>query len=377
MGHSSPNQPLKVLLLARGGSMDGSQRQFCYLLRGMDRSRFEPLVLLDRDGPLTDSLMQCGVQARVMPLHPWRSFPTGLFRYLDGLKIARWGKQHGIGLLHVTDAWKSGYLHFVARRLNVPGILHVRGPLSPRDIRKLQLCRASAIIAIAQRYRDDLQAAGISSDRVEVIDDAVDLDRFRPNRAAGEEFLQKKFGVRGEATIGLVGRIEPFKRVTEFLEVVAPLARSATRRMKVLIVGQPKDDNYHRTVLETTNRLGLANHVTFTGRCNDMELIMAGLDILVTMSGGSTMFEAMACATPVLSVREDGLHSLHTRHNETAMCVTTAQAGPATAALAHLVDDPALRERLGRAGRAWVEAHLSPAALVDRTQALYARLTGK
>jgi glycosyltransferase involved in cell wall biosynthesis len=94
----------------------------------------------------------------------------------------------------------------------------------------------------------------------------------------------------------------------------------------------------------------------------------------MTMSGGSVMFEAMACAKPVLYVRTDSRHSVHMRHGETAWCVTTDRPEPATAALAQLAGDPDLRQRLGLAARAWAQRHLSVATMVTRTQALYDRL---
>ena len=127
---------------------------------------------------------------------------------------------------------------------------------------------------------------------------------------------------------------------------------------------------------EAVQRLGLQGRVVFTGHCQDMPRAMASLDLLVTMSGGSVMFEAMACAKPVLSVRVDGRHSLHTRHYQTAWCVTTDRPEPVTEALDRLIGEDSLRERLGRAARAWTEQHLSPAALVARTQAVYGRLLG-
>ena len=311
-----------------------------------------------------------------MPMRAWRSFPAVMHRYFDARRIARMAKRHGVDLVHASDVWRSGYMHFAARRLGVPSVLHVRGPMSGRDILKHEVARADAVIVIAQRYHEDLLSAGIRADRLEVIDDAVDLQRFRPG-LAGRDFLQERFGVDGRLFVGLVGRVGPFKRVIEFLEVIAPLARNADDRVVYLVIGGPGREPYYQAVLDATRRLGLRDRVVFTGHCEDMPETIAALDIFATMSGGSAMFEAMACARPVLSVRTDGRHSVHTRHDETAWCVTTDRSGPATAALARLIDRPDLRERLGRAGQGWVRRHLDVATMCDRTQALYERLVAR
>jgi glycosyltransferase involved in cell wall biosynthesis len=102
--------------------------------------------------------------------------------------------------------------------------------------------------------------------------------------------------------------------------------------------------------------------------------MLSGLDLLVTLSGGSTMFEAMAMSTPVLSIRSDGRHSLHTRHGHTAWCVDGSDSEVAAEALAHLLDNNDLRQRLGHAAREWVVRNLSSATMVNRTERVYEML---
>jgi glycosyltransferase involved in cell wall biosynthesis len=237
---------------------------------------------------------------------------------------------------------------------------------------KHRLRHASAVIAIAQRYEQDLAAAGLDGGKVQVIDDAVDLGRFRPDPSAAPA-LRQEIGLADCLLVGLVGRIEPFKCVREFVDIIAPLAGGADGRVAFLVVGQPGPRSYYKALLETVRQRGLSRQVIFTGRRDDMPRVMAGLDVLVTLSGGSTMFEAMACGACVLSVRADGRHSVHTRHDQTAWCVTTNQHQPATAALAQLLADGERRRRLGNAGRIQVQEHLSAGRMVVATAALYER----
>jgi len=344
-----------------------------YLVGELDRRRYEPVVLLDRPGPTTDWLRRFDVEPEILSLRRWRGFPAALLRRVDARRLCRLAKRRGVDLVHASDMWKAGYMHYVARRLGIPSVLHIRGPVAPRDIRKHRVASSSAVIAIAERYRRDLVNSGISPLKAEVIDDAVDVDYFRPG-LAGREFLKERYAANGRVLVGLVGRIEPFKRVLEFLEAVAPLARDPRRSATYLVIGRVKDKDYYQAVQASVKRLGLAGSVILTGHCGEMPHALSALDILVTMSGGSVMFEAMACAKPVLSVRTDGRHSVHTRHDETAWCVTAESPQPATEALARLIDDEPLRLRLGQAARAWAACHLSPASMAEKTQAVYERL---
>lgn len=370
MGVEASDPVRRILLLARGGPIGGSQRQVGYLARGLDRRRFEPIVVLDQPGPTAEDLRSSGIDVHVIRMRKWRSIPDAFLRYRGAFRIAALGARRGVDLVHASDLWRSGYAHFAARRLGVPCVLHVRGPISERDISKHRVARAAAAVTIARRYQEDLLAAGIPSQRLSLIDDSVDLQQFRPDLPE-RDAVRRELGVEGRIVVGLVGRVEPFKRVVEFLEAIAPLTVRNDRRAAYLVIGPPAKESYLRTVLQTVQRLGLSQHVRFVGQREDMPATIAGLDILVTMSGGSVMFEGMACAKPVLSVRTDRRHSEHTRDGETALCVTTDRPEPATKALARLIDEADLREQLGRAARTWAEQHLSPATMVARTGALY------
>ncbi|MCY2932293.1 MAG: glycosyltransferase, partial [Planctomycetota bacterium] len=298
----------RVFMLAKGGPLDGSQRQMYYLARGLDRARYEPVMVLDREGAFADALRAGGIQTHVVALRSWRGFPGAVLRYFDARGLLTLARSAGADVVHASDVWRSGYMHYLAGHLGVPSVQHIRGPLSARSIRKHEVGVSSAVIPIAGRYVADLQAAGVPTERIRQIDDAVDLEAFRPD-APGREELRRRLAADGCVLVGLVGRIERRKRVLEFLEMAAPLARRGGG-VKFLLVGQPSHQEYSQAVREAIARLGLGEHVSLTGRWEDMPAMMAALDVVVTMSGGSVMFEAQACAKPLLSVRVDGRHSV-------------------------------------------------------------------
>src|SRR5690606_9246893 len=67
-GMAAMSERRRVLHLAPGGDLQGgAQRQLAYLAEGLARSRYEPLVLLPRDGDLRDALDRAGVQTQVVP----------------------------------------------------------------------------------------------------------------------------------------------------------------------------------------------------------------------------------------------------------------------------------------------------------------------
>ncbi len=367
-------KPKHILFLTRDWDLDGAERQLCYLTCNLDPRRYVPVVITDHDGPLTAYLRACGVQVHALPFRGWRRLGYLTLRYVDALRATRLAKKCGCDLVHTSDLWKSGYAHFMARRLGVPSVVHVRGPFLPRDVIKHDLPNAHGVIAIAQRYEDALLKAGIGPQHLARVDDAVDLQRFSPD-ICGTDFRQS-WGIKGRLAVGMVGRLDPFKKVLEFLAMTAAAEGMHPGAALYFLIGAPGPKSYMQKVHQAIKHLGLAQCVVLTGRLDTMPQTFAGLDVLATWSGGSVMYEAMACGKPVLSIRPDDGHFVHahTLHNQTAWCVNTVQPKVAAAELVTLLQNAALRERLGQAARRHVQQHLSPARLALQTQAFYDRL---
>lgn len=139
MGHLE--QPKRILYLAHGGSMGGGQRQLLYLIENLDRQVYEPLVVCPKDGRFAAALVQLGVEVFVCPLHPWRKFPAGLYRYWDAERLVTLAKKYEVDLVHSSDLWLSGYMAWIARRLRIPSVLHVRTPISTRIFTSIAVIR--------------------------------------------------------------------------------------------------------------------------------------------------------------------------------------------------------------------------------------------
>ena len=367
-GPSSAAIPSPVLFLARGGALDGQQQQVLQLalaLPGLGRSS---VVAVDEPGSLLDRLREAGIAAGHFPMRSWRSPARYLPAWLDAFRLLALARRRGAGLVHAHDHWRAPYARFLARRLSIPYVVHIRGPIGADHVRKYRLAEADALVAIAERYAAALRAAGVAADRIFVVSDGVELARFR---SAGDPGQRHRPG--RETVVGMVGRIDPFKRVTDFVDIVAALPEERRAATRFLIVGDEPDRAYAAAVRERIGRHGLGERIAFTGRvpAERMPALLGGLDVLVTLSGGSVMFEAMAAGAVVLSVRDDGRHSQYTIDGETAVCVDGSSAEAAAKALAALIAEPARRGVLARAGRSLVERELSTERIAAETAAVY------
>lgn len=361
-----------VLELCRGGEVSGQQRQVIYLLSRLAGEGYTPIVIADNDGSFVRQLKARGIETLILKLYSWRSLPRIFQRYQTASRFLKIAKSYNVQLIHAHDVWRAEYARFISDQLGIPYVVHVRGPLGLRDIRKHRLDRASAIIAIAQRYVDDLLAAGISSDRIVLIDDGVDLELFSPD--AIQERENGSAADRNAVVIAFNGLSDAQRPVREFIEVVRHLDKFAKSPFRVKIIGS-SNPSYPGELSDLIASLNLTNTIALVDRIpsDRMPAFLAGIDILASLSGGSTMFEAMAMEKAVFSARADGRHSTHTVHDRTAWCVDTIDPLTCARQLAKLIDDTDLRHRLAVAGRQRVISSLDAEQTIQETAKVYGR----
>ena len=351
----------------------GSQRQLYYVVTNLNDS-YKPIVVCRNDGQFFGQLQDCGIKTNVFTLRPWRKFPTGLYRYIDAEHLAKYAKAHQVSLVHSSDLWLSGYMIWIARRLKIPSILHVRTPICPDEVHKHHCNKATAIIAISTRVRQNLLRAGIATEKISLIGDAVDLEVFN-SKEHEVNVLRRDFSPVGHVLVGIVGRIQPAKRQLAFLQAAEQIIRSSTRNVTFFIIGEDYCHSYFKQLKRFVSKNGLSENVVFTGNRDDMPEVMSSLDILVSLSGGSVMFEAMACGKVVVSAgfsREED--SVHIQNGRTGVLVSSTRNSELVRTLNWLIDAPEICRQIGQEARKWAENNFCHIAMAGKIQQLYQQL---
>ncbi len=366
----------KVLYLTKGGDVSGAQRQLLYLLKGLDRRRFTPVVLCTGDGRFVKELQDAGIKCFVRQLAGWRKLKHLLSRYRDAAYVCRLAKSEGVSLVHSSDIWLSEYMLRSAESAGVPSVLHIRAPVDRRTFKKHRCAMATALVPISKRVEMRLyQTAGASKNKIVLIHDAVDANLFRP-RACNSDggVFRKQYAAGDTVLVGIVGRVEKGKEQLSFVRIAGDILNK-TKKAAFLIIGDIKDHSYYSRIAKYIRDNDLLDHIHFTGRRDDMPDVLAGLDVLVSLSGGSVRYEAMMCGTTVVcawSRRTE--ESYHIRNNETGFLVTRREPEPLTEVLLKVIGDADLRKRIGANARKWAQDNLNHSLLVESTQRLYEKL---
>lgn len=182
---------------------------------------------------------------------------------------------------------------------------------------------------------------------------------------------RRGLGISAEApVVSGVFRLHPEKRPLYFLECVNRL-RQIVPGLRVVIAGVGVMEAEVRRAVEA---FGLSATVTMLGQRRDVATILSGSDVTLLVSDWegtpNVILEAQHCeCVPVATDAGGSAEAM--QPNVTGLLVSLKDLEGTVRALAGLLHDPARRQRMADAGRAFVTARFAPEALYKGNDLLY------
>jgi glycosyltransferase involved in cell wall biosynthesis len=177
--------------------------------------------------------------------------------------------------------------------------------------------------------------------------------------------------VPDQPVVMTIGRLAPMKGQRQLIESTPDLL-ARFPGLAVLIVGE---GHLHRQLAEQADALGVAGCVRLMGHRPDARLLLDAADVFVLPSRHEGMplvaMEAMEAGLPVVATRVIGSEEVVV-HGETGLLSPAGNVPALGGALAKLLADPALRARLGRAGRQRYVDHFTRQRMAEQTRGVYA-----
>jgi glycosyltransferase involved in cell wall biosynthesis len=232
------------------------------------------------------------------------------------------------------------------------------------------------ILAISEViHRNVLDTLPVSADRVLTLHDAIDTRRFAPEHGDRSK-IRQEFGYDESITVvGFVGRFSPGKGHEELLQAAASL-KDRFPSVHYLVVGEPShgEEHYAERIHALVRELKIEPIVRFAGFRTDIPDVMASFDLFAfpshAESFGIVLIEAMAMERPVVSTNCDGVLDIMV-DGETGLMVPPRDAAAFADALARLLENPALRNRMGSAARRRVTTLFDQQRQLDRLEEIY------
>jgi len=366
--NSDASDKIRVCWVIPTLDQGGAEKQLCLLAAGIDRDRFEPLVLtLTRSGPRLNDLLDANCP--VVHINKRGKFDIGAF--------ARLSKAIGEFKPHIVHTWifaANAYGRFAALRQKVPVIFGGERCVDPWKktyhhwIDRYLAKRTTGVITNTTAIADFYSSHGHDRGKFHVIHNGIP-DR-QPSRLSRMEAAKKMGLDPNRRWIGAIGRLWPQKNYKDMIWA-AEMLRVRFDRSTFVIIG----DGPERERLEHyRDQVRSAQQVTFLGHREDAADLLPHFDLFWNASlyegQSNSILEAMQAGVPVVASNIAGTRDL-IENGQTGLLFQVGDVGELMKSSAKILENLGLQKAICEAAKDSIAVRFSVAEMVKKHEELY------
>lgn len=346
----------------------GPNESLLMLLKGLDRTRFLPFVVLPPGAAVCRAYTQLGVEVlidRGISIVPRSFSPIRQVKYLAsacvcGMRLAKLIRQKFIDIVHVNSeaCWAGG---LAAKLAGVPSISHLRGlsVLSPAWCGYISTWILNHLnnflIATSYTVEKTFIAFGAKKSILKTIYNGIDTNLFDSNRTTAS--LRTELAISNNVPlIGMIGHFDARKGHEYFVEACG-IVSSKIPGAQFVIVGDTVlngKKEYFEKINQLAKKFKIQDKLHILGMRKDIANVLASLDIVVqpslTEAGPRVPIEAMAMKKPVV-VSDIGGNSEEVINEQTGIVVAVGDSRGFADAVIKLLNNPLMAKQFGEVGR--------------------------
>jgi glycosyltransferase involved in cell wall biosynthesis len=330
----------------------GAEEMVLNLVRRLPK-RFEPMVCcIHEAGPIGEEIRRTGTRVDVLDLTP------GLRRPFDVGRIRGYLQQVQPTIVHTFLLTASLYGRLAAILARIPIVIGTEVNIYERKRRhhaiaeRLLMAGTDRVIVSAASVRD-FYIAQVHADpaKVDVIYNAVDF--AQTETTSSREEMRAALGLPANARVaGVIARLTEQKGHRFLFDALA--TTPALADLHVLLIG---GGDLHNDLVRRAESLGLSQRVHFLGPRRDLGNLLGAMDVFVMPSLWEglplSLVLAMGAGVPVVATAVAGIPEV-VEDGRTGLLVPPGDAAALGAALARVVTDGPLRDRMARDAKASV-----------------------
>ena len=335
----------------------GAETLLVNLVRRFDPTRITPLIGCLKGKDVLGIELENEISIFENLIHHKYDFAvTGRLRKL-------FKKENIDAVITVGAGDKMFWGRLAARRASVPVILsalHSTGwPDGVGRLNRLLTGITDGFIAVAKQHAQyQIEQEKFPEHKVFLIPNGIDTDHFTFNAESRVQWRQDLNIPADAPVVGIVAALRPEKNHDLFLRA-AKLTLQNNPNAHFVIAG----DGDERNRLEAlSNTLNIDSNVHFIGSTQDISGVLSMLDVFSLTSHNEaspvSIMEALSCQRPVVST-DVGSIDESVKEDKTGYLVLPGDSDKLSERWAQLLSDPALRSRLGEAGRQHVVENCS------------------
>lgn len=256
---------------------------------------------------------------------------------------------------------------YISRKTGIPHVWHIK-ELNQGHVRIVHYkphCyryineNADRFIAVTRQVREYWCRAGLDKEKVEVIYEGVDIDKFIPGKKREDSQLR----------LVCVGRIEKSKGQLQILQAMARLPEKVRKNVTLDLIGEPYPD-YFRQLQSYIKKNALEDSVRFLGYQDNIPELLAGYDAGILSSRGD------AFGTVVAEYMAAGLLAIATytelaEHKKTGLRYEFGDIEKLAENIQYIYENRTQADRIAEAGAAAIRGNYSIEANASEVYKLY------
>jgi glycosyltransferase involved in cell wall biosynthesis len=370
-------------------NVGGGENSIYLLIKNLRRDIFEPIVFYSHENKIIRRLREDGIQLINIPLNEKitsvyrdeiEKNPASLFSYVRYLiagvfKVVRSLKKYKVDILHPHDNLSKIIGGVAAKIAGVKVVAHCRDLLKESLIEKMlifyQLLFIDKIITVSESNRRLFKIGRKIPNKVHTIYNGIDLSRF-DSVTRDCISIREELGISNERfVVGIIGVFDKCKGHIYLFQAIEKLVSHGVKDIMCLVVGDGREREELKGFI--INK-GLQDYFMFLGYRSDIPELLKAIDVIVMPSIQESFprvpLEAMAMHVPVIATTVGGLPE-SIDDSRTGILVPPGDAASLSRAIKYLIDNPDIREEMGRAGRQMVEERFSLESNIKKTEELY------
>ena len=234
--------------------------------------------------------------------------------------------------------------------------------------------QVDCFIAASEAIRRILLVDGVPGERAITVHEGIDVERVA---SVAPVSVHEAFWLPHHApVVGNVAALVPHKGQRHLIEAAHLVVREIPDARFVILGEGELREQLERQVRD----YHLEKHVLLPGFRTDVMGCLKGFDVFamssVTEGLGTSLLDAMACSRPIVATTAGGIPEV-VADGETGLLVPPRDHAAMAGAIVRLLNDAALRARMGAGGLARVRERFTVERMVAETAAVYARVAGR
>lgn len=386
MGKVSGTKPLIVCFPFVGDLIGGSHISARDLIRGIDRSRFDPLVLVQtKDGAIAKFFEAVGVTVEVAPAsadleHGARiGGARALSLTTRAIALAYYLRRRGVSIVHSNDGRTHATWALAARLAGAKLLWHHRGAPDAAGLRYAAPLLANRVVAVSRFATPPAGRLSVAA-KTDVVHSPFDTSASYDRTEARATILADIGRGAGSALVGFSGVFIDRKRPLLFVRAIAALRASAPELDAQGLMFGESLDGMDAQIATLAEELGVSDAIHLMGFRTPGAFWLAGCDLLMVPAVqepfGRTLIESMLVGTPVVATASGG-NVEAIRDGETGRLVPAEDAQALADGCASLLRNRAASDAIAKRAQREARVRFGQAVHVNAIMAIYDQMTGQ